>query len=121
MTATTGDHGTTAPGGELMGHPRGLVVLAGTELWDRISFHGMQSLLTLYMAEQLLLPGHVERIVGFPALKATIEGLFGHLTTQGLATQIFGLYVGFVYVTPTLGGWLGDRVLGRKRTVTLGA
>ena len=105
----------------MFGHPRGLVVLAGTELWDRISFHGMQSLLTLYMAEQLLLPGHVERIVGFPALKATIEGLFGHLTTQGLATQIFGLYVGFVYVTPTIGGWLGDRVLGRRSTVTLGA
>ena len=121
MTTAIGEDGTSAAGGEVFGHPRGLVVLAGTELWDRISFHGMQSLLTLYMAEQLLLPGHVERIVGFPALKATIEGLFGHLTTQGLATQIFGLYVGFVYVTPTIGGWLGDRVLGRRSTVTLGA
>lgn len=58
MTTATGDDETTAPGGEVFGHPRGLVVLAGTELWDRISFHGMQSLLTLYMAEQLLLPGH---------------------------------------------------------------
>ena len=121
MTTAIGEDGTSAAGDEVFGHPRGLVVLAGTELWDRISFHGMQSLLTLYMAEQLLLPGHVERIVGFPALKATIEGLFGHLTTQGLATQIFGLYVGFVYVTPTIGGWLGDRVLGRRSTVTLGA
>ena len=121
MTTTIGDDETAMRGGEVFGHPRGLVVLAGTELWDRISFHGMQSLLTLYMAEQLLLPGHVERIVGFPALKAAIETLFGHLTTQGLATQIFGLYVGFVYVTPVVGGWLGDRVLGRARTVTLGA
>jgi POT family proton-dependent oligopeptide transporter len=120
MTTVTGDQAIPQKR-ELFGHPRGLVVLAGTELWDRISFHGMQSLLTLYMAEQLLLPGHVERIVGFPALKPAIEGLFGHLTTQGLATQIFGLYIGFVYVTPTLGGWLGDRVLGRARTVTLGA
>lgn len=120
-TAAINDKTKTPAAGEVFGHPRGLVVLAGTELWDRISFHGMQSLLTLYMAEQLLLPGHVERIVGFPALKAAIETLFGHLTTQGLATQIFGLYVGFVYVTPTIGGWLGDRVLGRVRTVTLGA
>jgi POT family proton-dependent oligopeptide transporter len=72
------------------------------------------------MAEQLLLPGHVEKIVGFPALRATVEGIFGHLTTQGLATQIFGLYVGFVYVTPIVGGWLGDRVLGRAPTVILG-
>jgi POT family proton-dependent oligopeptide transporter len=120
MTTLAGDE-ATPPKGEIFGHPRGLAVLAGTELWERISFHGMQSLLTLYMAEQLLLPGHVERIVGFPALKATIETLFGHLTTQGLATQIFGLYIGFVYVTPTIGGWLGDRVLGRARTVALGA
>jgi POT family proton-dependent oligopeptide transporter len=120
MTTIAGDE-ATRPQDDVFGHPRGLAVLAGTELWDRISFHGMQSLLTLYMAEQLLLPGHVERIVGFPALKAAIETVFGHLTTQGLATQIFGLYVGLVYVTPTVGGWLGDRVLGRKRTVTLGA
>src|SRR3954468_11880247 len=107
MTTITGDDGMPTSRKEAFGHPRGLGVLAGTELWDRISFHGMQSLLTLYMAEQLLLPGHVERIVGFPALKAVIEGLFGHLTTQGLATQIFGLYVGFVYLTPTLGGLIG--------------
>ena len=121
MTAVTADDDAPTEGRQIFGHPRGLVVLAGTELWDRISFHGMQALLTLYMAEQLFLPGHVEKIVGFPAFRATVEGLFGHLTTQGLATQVFGLYVGFVYVTPTIGGWLGDRVLGRARTVTLGA
>lgn len=35
-----------APGDrDILGHPRGLVVLAGTELWERISFHGMQALL----------------------------------------------------------------------------
>ena len=39
-----------ARAGDRWGHPRGLGVLAGTELWDRISFHGMQSLLVLYMA-----------------------------------------------------------------------
>src|ERR1700761_1469069 len=118
MGATTSETGVVAPPkAELFGHPRGLFVLAGTELWDRISFHGMQALLTLYMAEQLFLPGHVEKIVGFSTLRGVVEGLFGHLTTQGLATQVFGLYVGFVYVTPTLGGWLGDRVLGRARTV----
>jgi proton-dependent oligopeptide transporter, POT family len=47
---------------DVLGHPRGLLTLASTELWERISFHGMQALLTLYMAEQLLLPGHVEKI-----------------------------------------------------------
>jgi POT family proton-dependent oligopeptide transporter len=105
---------------EAFGHPRGLVVLAGTELWDRISFHGMQALLTLYMVGQLFTPGHVEKIVGFAGFRAAVEGVFGHLTPQGLATQVFGLYVGLVYFTPALGGWLGDRVLGRTRAVVLG-
>lgn len=106
---------------EAWGHPRGLFVLAGTELWDRISFHGMQALLVLYMVEQLLLPGHVEHIVGFPAFRGIIESVTGPLSVQALAAQIFGLYVGLVYFTPVLGGWLGDRVLGRKGAVALGA
>ncbi|HEX5263853.1 MAG TPA: hypothetical protein VFW13_10025, partial [Phenylobacterium sp.] len=94
MTAITGEADVAPPPkAELFGHPRGLFVLAGTELWDRISFHGMQALLTLYMAEQLLLPGHVEKIVGFGAFRAGVEAVFGHLTVQGLATQVFGLYV----------------------------
>ena len=42
------------PPSDLLGHPRGLWVLAGTELWERISFHGLQALLTLYMAGALL-------------------------------------------------------------------
>jgi len=107
--------------GEIFGHPRALWVLAGTELWDRISFHGMQSLLVLYMVGQLLLPGHVEHIAGFVAFRGLIEGVTGPLSTEALATQIFGIYVGLVYFTPVFGGWLGDRVLGRTVTVSLGA
>jgi POT family proton-dependent oligopeptide transporter len=106
---------------EIFGHPRGLVVLAGTELWDRISFHGMQALLVLYMVGQLFLPGHIETIVGFKAFRAVIEAATGPLSVQALASQIFGIYVGLVYFTPVLGGVLGDRVLGRSATVTLGA
>jgi POT family proton-dependent oligopeptide transporter len=121
MTAITGETDARPGQGEVFGHPRGLLVLAGTELWERISFHGMQALLTLYMVGQLFTPGHVEKIVGFDAFRSTVEFIFGRLTTQGLATQVFGLYIGLVYLTPSLGGALGDRVLGRRRTVTLGA
>ena len=46
---------------------RGLAFIAATELWDRISFHGMQALLVLYMVNRLLLPGHVEHVAGFAA------------------------------------------------------
>ena len=102
------------------GHPRGLAVLAGTELAERVSFHGMQALLTLYMAERLLLPGHVEQVAGFGAFRAGVEALTGPLSVRALASQVFGLYVGFVYLAPLFGGWLGDRVLGRRASVVLG-
>jgi POT family proton-dependent oligopeptide transporter len=111
---------TPRPFADVFGQPRGLVYLAGTELWDRISFHGMQALLVLYMVGQLLLPGHVERIAGFAAFRAAIEGVTGPLTVTALASQIFGLYVGLVYFMPVVGGVIGDRI-GRRRTVALGA
>ena len=112
--------GRFAPPG-LLTQPRGLVFLAGTELWERISFHGMQALLVLYMVGALLLPGHVEKIIGFPVLRTTIESVTGPLSVQALASQIFGLYIGLVYFMPVVGGVIGDRVLGRRRTVALGA
>ena len=110
-----------ANGRDLFGQPRGLFFIGATELWERISFHGMQALLVLYMAEQLLLPGHVENIVGFSGFRAAIEGVTGPLSSQALASQIFGLYVGSIYLVPVFGGLLGDRVLGRRRAVALGA
>jgi proton-dependent oligopeptide transporter, POT family len=108
-------------GRDLLGQPRGLFFIGCTEFWERISFHGMLALLVLYMVERLLLPGHVENIVGFKGFRAAIEGVTGPLSSQALASQIFGLYVGFVYLVPVFGGLLGDRVLGRRRAVALGA
>jgi len=106
---------------QIFGHPRGLAILAGTELWEQLSFSGMQAILVLYMVERLLLPGHVEHILGFAAFRHLIEAVTGVLSTQALASQIFGLYVGLIYFTPTFGGWIGDRFLGRARSVVLGA
>ncbi|MBV9990123.1 MAG: peptide MFS transporter [Alphaproteobacteria bacterium] len=118
MTAAEIDAGE---GATRFGHPRGLFTVAGTEFWDRVSFHGMQALLVLYMVEYLLLPGHIEHIAGFATLRASIESVTGPLSVQALASQIFGLYVGFVYLMPVFGGFLGDVVLGRTRAVALGA
>jgi POT family proton-dependent oligopeptide transporter len=81
----------------------------------------MLALLTLYLAEQLLRPGHVEKVVGFPVFRAMIEGVTGPLSVQALAAQIFGLYIGFIYFTPIFGGFIGDRLIGRKNAVILGA
>jgi POT family proton-dependent oligopeptide transporter len=103
-----------------LGHPRGLAFLAFTQVWERFSFYGMQALLALYMIHQLLLPGHVEKVVGFTGFRAMVEAVFGPLTTLALASQIFGLYTGLIYMTPLLGAWLGDGVLGQRRTSVLG-
>ncbi len=103
------------------GHPRGLFYLAFTEAWERFSYYGMTALLALFMVNELLLPGHVEHIAGFSGFRAAIESLVGPLSTQALASQIFGLYSGFVYFTPLLGGIVADRWIGQRNAVVLGA
>src|SRR2546421_3814477 len=103
------------------GHPRGLAFIVFTEAWERFSFYGMQALLVLYMAGYLLHPGTVEQVIGFPGFRTAVRGVFGLLSTQALASQIFGLYVGMVYFMPVFGGLIGDRVLGQRRAVMLGA
>ena len=102
-------------------HPRGLFYLAFTEAWERFSYYGMTALLALYMVNQLLLPGHVEHVVGFSGFRAAVESLVGPLSTQALASQIFGLYSGFVYFTPLLGGIIADRWIGQRNAVVIGA
>lgn len=105
----------------LLGHPKGLFYLAFTEAWERFSYYGMTALLVLYMVNQLLLPGHVEHIAGFAGFRAAVESVVGPLSTQALASQIFGLYSGFVYFTPLLGGLIADRWIGQRNAVVIGA
>jgi POT family proton-dependent oligopeptide transporter len=121
-TMTTGERTLTRTGDPtLMGHPKGLFYLAFTEAWERFSYYGMTALVVLYMVNQLLLPGHVEHIGGFSGFRAAMESIVGPLSTQALASQIFGLYSGFVYFTPLLGGMIADRWIGQRNGVVTGA
>lgn len=104
-----------------LGHPSGLGYIVFTEAWERFSFYGMQGLLVLYMAGHLFREGHADNVVGFDVLRGLIESVVGPLSSQALATQVFGIYIGLVYFVPVLGGLLGDRWLGRTRAVLLGA
>ncbi len=104
-----------------MGHPKGLFYLAFTEAWERFSYYGMTALLVLYMVNQLLLPGHVENIDGFAGFRSVLESLAGPQSPQALASRIFGLYSGFVYFTPLLGGLIADRWIGQRNAVVIGA
>ncbi|MFZ4690277.1 MAG: peptide MFS transporter, partial [Polymorphobacter sp.] len=110
-----------AAAADLFGQPRGLSVLAATQFWESFSLYGTQALLTLYMVDQLLLPGHVERVAGFAATRSAIESVTGPLSTQALAVQLFGLFAGLARFTPAIGGYIGDRWLGRRRSIMAGA
>jgi POT family proton-dependent oligopeptide transporter len=104
------------------GHPRGLFFLFFTEMWERFSYYGMRSLLVLYMVNHLFIHPEVGgRVLGFTALRGALESVFGPLDVQPLASQVYGLYTGFVYFTPFFGGLLADRLIGQRRTVIIGA
>ena len=81
----------------------------------------MQSLLVVYMVQELLLTGHIENVAGMVHYRSTVESILGPLSTQALASQTFGIYVGMVYFTPLIGGWIADRWLGATKTVVIGA
>jgi POT family proton-dependent oligopeptide transporter len=78
-------------------HPnRAFLVLFCVEIWERFGYYGMGSLLVLYMVQQRR---------------------FG----DARADFIWGAFSALVYSMPMLGGYLGDRVLGLRRTLVLGA
>jgi len=86
---------TTRPPTPWFGHPRGLVVLFLTEMWEKFSFYGMKALLIYYMIRHLQF-------------------------SQADASLVYGAYTGGVYLTPIFGGVLADRWLGRRRAIQIG-
>ena len=80
----------------IMGHPRGLVILFLTEMWERFSYYGMRGLLVIYLTQHFL----------FSDEKSTV---------------LYGAYTSLVYVMTIVGGALADRYLGARKAVTFGA
>ena len=100
-----------------LGHPKGLGFLGFTEGCERFSYYSMQTLLTLYMVNYLLVPGRMDKVIGLDWLQAHVyHGISG----QPLASAIFGTYTSLVYGTPILGGIIADKWLGRNRTLIIG-
>ncbi|GBQ38752.1 amino acid transporter [Komagataeibacter saccharivorans NRIC 0614] len=71
-------------------------VVVAIEIWERFGFYGMQAILLLYMIEKL-----------------------GMNDTQ--ANMLWGTFSAMTYTAPVVGGWLGDRVMGTRRTMVVGA
>src|SRR3954452_16863810 len=101
-----------------LGHPKGLGFLGFTEACERFSYYSMQTLLTLYMVNYLLLAGHIEKVTGLAWLRAWhYPGLDG----QPLSSAIFGDYTSLVYLMPILGGIIADKLTGRRIALIAGA
>jgi POT family proton-dependent oligopeptide transporter len=77
------------------GHPKGLWVLFGTEMWERFNFYGMRALLTLFLVNSLMMK-------------------------EADASLIYGGFLGLCYLTPLLGGFIADRFLGNRNCILLG-
>lgn len=80
---------------EKKGHPKGLWVLFGTEMWERFNFYGMRALLTLFLVNSLLMK-------------------------EADASLIYGGFLGLCYLTPLLGGFIADRFFGNRNCILLG-
>ncbi|TKD70852.1 peptide MFS transporter [Pseudalkalibacillus hwajinpoensis] len=85
---------------EKIKHPPGLYLLFITEMWERYSYYGMRSILILYLTAELFSGG-----LGMD---------------QGSALELYGLYVGLVYFTPLIGGYLTDKFIGLRTAITIG-
>ena len=66
------------------------------EMWERFGFYGMQALIVYYMVQRL----------GFADTRANL---------------VWGAASALIYVAPAIGGWVGDKILGTRRTMLMGA
>ncbi|MFZ6757664.1 peptide MFS transporter [Undibacterium sp. Ji50W] len=84
----------------ILGHPDSLFVLFFTEMWERFSYYGMRALLVLFL------------------VTTVDKGGWGW--SRADAASLYGWYTGLVYLTPILGGYIADQLLGSRRSVVLG-
>ena len=77
-------------------HPKGILSIFLTEMWERFGFYIMSAVYVLYM----------DKVLEFDD------------STKG---NLYALFLGAAYLFPILGGWLGDKILGQVKTIRIGA
>ncbi|WP_269117612.1 dipeptide/tripeptide permease DtpA [Vibrio cincinnatiensis] len=76
--------------------PKSFYLIFSIEFWERFGFYGMQAILTVYMV----------KILGM---------------NESSSFVLFGAFSALVFGFVAAGGWIGDKVIGTKRAITLGA
>ena len=77
-------------------HPKGIITIFLTEMWERFGFYIMSAVYVLYM----------DKVLDFDD---SIKG------------NLYALFLGAAYLFPILGGWLGDKILGQIQTIRIGS
>jgi len=75
---------------------KGFTTLFLIELWERFGYYGMTAVVVLFMVQKL----------GY---------------TDDRSNLTFGAFAALAYTVPAVGGWIGDKLLGSRRTMVLGA
>jgi POT family proton-dependent oligopeptide transporter len=79
-------------------HPKALNYLFFTEMWERFGYYLMIGIFTLYLKD-------VKQ---------------GFSMTEEEASDLYGTFIAFVFLTPFIGGLLADRVLGYRKSIIIG-
>ncbi|MEP1384841.1 MAG: peptide MFS transporter [Paraglaciecola sp.] len=85
---------------QFLGHPKGLFLVSGVELWERFSYYGMLGLLVLFLTAN-----------------ASTGGFYWSTPT---ALKLMGIYSGFVFAAPAVGGWIANRFWGERKCILYG-
>lgn len=76
--------------------PKAFYLIFSIELWERFGYYGLQAIMAVYLVKQL--------------------GM-----SESDSITLFSSFSALVYGLTAIGGWLGDKVLGTKRVIVLGA
>nr|WP_155109746.1 dipeptide/tripeptide permease DtpA [Intestinirhabdus alba] len=76
--------------------PKAFYLIFSIELWERFGFYGLQGIMAVYLVKQL--------------------GM-----SEADSITLFSSFSALVYGLVAIGGWLGDKVLGTRRVIMLGA
>ena len=87
----------------VIGHPAALFVLFFTEMWERFSYYGMRAILVIFLTGAILGDNP------------------GWGWSSSAALSLLGTYAMFAYLAPLAGGWLGDKKIGYRSAVVIGA
>lgn len=77
-------------------HPKSLRIFFATEMWERYGFYVVQSLLALYLALYFKWP-------------------------DKQVYALVGSFTALTYLSPLVGGWIADQLIGQRRAILTGA